>query len=682
MRFILIILIIFSCPCVQGQAEDSTRFPSHEVISVIRKKPFFTASAEQTISREHLEQQYPYSPLSAVNTVPGVRMEERSPGSYRLSIRGSLLRSPFGVRNVKIYLGPFPFTDAGGNTYLNSLDISFINSITILKGPQSGTYGANTGGVVLIDPVPPDTDSTKLIVSAGGGSFNLFQESIFAKQRFKKSTLSISQAYLRSNGYRVHSGMNRLYTQASYKWDYHPRASFQSLALYSDLYYQTPGGLAKAQHDADPRQARPATPVLPGAAQQNASVYNRTVFAGISHAYKIRPRVYHVVSVFASGTRFENPFITNYEQRLENNYGVRTSLDYAKKNNNLTHQFNLGAELQQGSFSIDNHGNRLGKRDTLQAADKLRARQGFIFLNFVQSGYRHQFTGSLSYNFFGYTYRNVYPFPAPSRKKTFSPKLMPNLSMSYQIIRNRLSLWATTGSGYSTPTIAEVRASDNVVNSSLQAETGNNMEVGIKYSGRDSRLACEISAFYFILDEAIVRRTDSSGNEYFINAGGTLQKGLEAQVSIHIIKEKTRGIIRSADVHSYITHYNFTFREYSINGADFSGNPLTGVPAVTALASTDIGFAGNFNLFIQYYRAADIPLNDANTVKAGAYDLVQLKAQWKHVFQKKELIVFAGIDNLLDRTYSLGNDLNAAGARYYNAAAPRNYYAGVKFRLY
>src|SRR5688572_8687722 len=33
--------------------------------------------------------------LPVINTVPGVRMEERSPGSYRLSVRGSSLRSPF-----------------------------------------------------------------------------------------------------------------------------------------------------------------------------------------------------------------------------------------------------------------------------------------------------------------------------------------------------------------------------------------------------------------------------------------------------------------------------------------------------------------------------------------------------------------------------------------------------------
>src|SRR6185437_2701172 len=51
--------------------------------------------------------------VAAFNSIPGVRMEERSPGSYRLSFRGSTLRSPFGVRNVKVYLDGIPFTDPG-----------------------------------------------------------------------------------------------------------------------------------------------------------------------------------------------------------------------------------------------------------------------------------------------------------------------------------------------------------------------------------------------------------------------------------------------------------------------------------------------------------------------------------------------------------------------------------------
>ena len=41
---------------------------------------------------------------------------------------------------------------------------------------------------------------------------------------------------------------------------------------------------------------------------------------------------------------------------------------------------------------------------------------------------------------------------------------------------------------------------------------------------------------------------------------------------------------------------------------------------------------------------------------------------------------YAGIDNLLNETYSLGNDINAAANRFYNAAPNRNYYVGLSFQ--
>src|SRR5678815_2431106 len=73
------------------------------------------------IDRQTLNLYNSTSIVSAVNTMPGVRMEERSPGSYRFNIRGSSLRSPFGVRNVKVYYNDIPITDPGGQTYLNEL---------------------------------------------------------------------------------------------------------------------------------------------------------------------------------------------------------------------------------------------------------------------------------------------------------------------------------------------------------------------------------------------------------------------------------------------------------------------------------------------------------------------------------------------------------------------------------
>jgi iron complex outermembrane receptor protein len=60
---------------------------------------------------------------SSLLWVPGVQMDERGHGgSTRLSIRGSLLRAPYGVLGVKVYWGPFPLHLADGSTPLELLD--------------------------------------------------------------------------------------------------------------------------------------------------------------------------------------------------------------------------------------------------------------------------------------------------------------------------------------------------------------------------------------------------------------------------------------------------------------------------------------------------------------------------------------------------------------------------------
>ena len=40
--------------------------------------------------------------------------------------------------------------------------------------------------------------------------------------------------------------------------------------------------------------------------------------------------------------------------------------------------------------------------------------------------------------------------------------------------------------------------------------------------------------------------------------------------------------------------------------------------------------------------------------------------------------MYGGVENATDRRYSLGNDLNAFGGRYFQPAPGRNYYAGTQ----
>lgn len=637
-------------------------------------------TSESNISRDQLNQQASYSLLPAINNVPGVRMEERSPGSYRLSMRGSLLRSPFGIRNVKIYLGDFSFTDAGGNTYLNSLDIGNIGSVRLLKGPESSIFGANTGGVILINPILKTSDSLRIAASISGGSYGLLYENVAFQKTSKNISYYFTQGFQHAAGYRENSAIRKLYLQTGANWEYSKKTELKLLLLYSNLHYETPGGLTLEQYNSNPRQARPPTLFMPGATEQKAGVYNQTVFGGISHDIYITPNIKNTTSIFGSVTHFENPFITNYEVRDEFSIGGRTFFDFTlRKSNKFTAKWNLGTEWQQTSSDIRNYGNQQGVKDTMQANDKIKAQQGFVFIKFLAD--IHQKTlleASASYNFFNYRYMNVFPYgEIQFNQKHFTPQFMPRIAVSYKLTKHA-SFRASASTGYSAPTIAEVRSSNNLVNTNLEAETGQNLEAGLRLRDSKDYVWIDVSAYYYKITNAIVRRVDVNGNEFFINAGGTSQPGIEAQLSAWLIKPRKTGFIRSLQVRGNVTYNHFTFSDYQVDSADYSGNKLTGVPDFTSAESIAISFAPSVNLYVQYYYSDGIPLNDANTVYAKDYHLLQMKMEWKKILKPCMLGFFGGIDNILNQKYSLGNDLNAMGGRYYNAAPTRNFYIGVK----
>ena len=97
-----------------SKVQDSAALISEVQIDAYRKptKLLTATKSVSVVSPNFLSQNAPERLLESVNLLPGSKMEERSPGSYRFSIRGSTLRSPFGVRNVKVYLDDFSLTDA------------------------------------------------------------------------------------------------------------------------------------------------------------------------------------------------------------------------------------------------------------------------------------------------------------------------------------------------------------------------------------------------------------------------------------------------------------------------------------------------------------------------------------------------------------------------------------------
>lgn len=636
--------------------------------------------AVSVLGSNQLQNQPNSSLVSSMNTAPGVRMEERSPGSYRLSLRGSLLRSPFGVRNIKIYIDDFPLTDASGNTYLNSLDVAAVGSIEIYKGPEASIFGANTGGVVLLNP--PLKKTNEVEVSLTAGSYGLLHQTANLQQLYKNYNFSITQGYQQSDGYRENSALKRKYIQTAHQWNYNAKGILKSFLFYSDLGYETPGGLTAAQLAANPKSARPATPTLPSAVQQQAAIYNKTFFGGLSHSYSFNQHFKHVIALFTSFTDFKNPFITNYEKRKESTIGLRTFVEYAAVKHNINYTIQAGVESAQTKNDIKNYGNDKGVATTLMASDDLTAHQDFGFLRFNFDIHQRLLIelGS-SLNFFNYNYQSYFPLAIAEKKRSFKTRLMPKFAASY-LINPNFTVRGSLSKGYSPPTLAEVRSSDNIINNSLQAEAGWNYEGGVRYQSNNKRFYADGSLFYFHLQNAIVRRLNENAVEYFINAGGTKQLGTEIQLSGWLLQTNANRFLNGIQLRSSYTYSHFRFEDFKNATQDYSGNKLTGVPNTTLINSVEFTFKKGFYLFAQHNYTAAIPLNDANTVFAKKYHLADVKAGLRNLqLGKTVLNISTGINNVFNQRYSLGNDLNAANNRYFNTAAGINYYTSLAVKL-
>jgi len=679
----LLLFLVAGLPLTRLAAQDTdTTRRLHEIVveAYLRKQTLLQVpTSTSVITSKQFQLQPGATLLPAMNTVPGVRMEERSPGSYRLSVRGSLLRSPFGIRNVKIYMDEMPLTDAGGNTYLNLADPGSIQSAEILKGPDGSLFGANSGGVILLHPVGLGADSMHVRAAVQGGAYGLFHEKAGWQQQFGNYQVSLYQGYQRADGYRSNSASKRYYLQTAQQWQYNEKNKLKLLAFYSDLSYRTPGGLTEAQALNNPRAARPATPTLPGAVDQKAAIYNRTLQAGLVHEANLSNSWQHVITVFGANTHFENPFITNYEARDENTAGARTYISLHDKRitgTDLLVNWNTGLEWQVTNSDIVNYGNRGGKRDTVQAADKLRAQQHFYFTSLsVRLHEKWIWEAAVSLNYFRYNFNEG--AKGDSTRK-FNAQLMPRFSLSY-LITQALAARVTVSRGYSTPAIAEVRASDNIINTALQAENGWNHEVGLRMSGNRNRFWIDASVYYYRLQNAIVRNLHDDGTEFFTNAGGTHQTGVEAQGMLWILAPRQQGVLRGLQWQSSYTYSHFRFSDYKSAGQDFSGNQLTGVPKQVAVNSLLVQLPAGIYVFGQHNFTDRLPLDDANTAFARSYNLVQCKAGWQIPHAGKcRISVYVGADNLLNQYYSLGNDLNAVGKRYYNPAPGRNYFGGAE----
>jgi iron complex outermembrane recepter protein len=679
-RLILFFSLIFSSTFTAiSQESDTTKDVLQEVIIKAfenNRKLKDVPAAVNYVGRSTLERYGSASIVQAVNSTPGIRMEERSPGSYRINIRGSSLRSPFGVRNVKVYFNDIPITDPGGHTYLNQLGYYNFNSLEIIKGPGSSLYGAGTGGVMLIESLNKN-EQPGIFGEYAAGSYGL--QNIYGSitTGSEKLTSRAGVQHQESRGYRSHSALKRDVYSWTGLFNVGEKKELKTTFLYGNLFYETPGALTRAEYDANPKASRPGNAFFPSAETAQASITQKQFIAGVSYAQPILSKVQNTSTLYGMFTELRNPTIQNYGRSTEPHVGGRTFFKYTEALGQAALNIDIGGELQAGFTSVNIHKNVNGNADSLRTFDEIYNRQSLVFAQASIDNKNWTLTAGASLNFLRVKFERFAPASLGKQTKVFNNQVAPRLALLRKI--NKVNVYTSIARGFSPPTTAELLPTGGAINLDLNAERGINYDIGLKGTLLKD-LYFDVNAFIFGLDNTIVQRRTAGGGDFFVNAGKTNQHGIETYISYPLL-QPSRFIDRSTLWLSHTWH-DFHYKDFKQLTNNYSGNQLPGV--APHIISTGWDFVAKKGLLatVSYYYSDKIPLNDAGSEYADAYHLVSLKAGYqKWLKEKWRVKLFGGVDNLFNQKYSLGNDINGFNGRYYNAAAGRNYYVALVLQL-
>lgn len=623
--------------------------------------------------------------LAGFNTIPGARFEERSPGSYRVSIRGSALRAPFGVRNVKVYWNGLPLTEPGGDTYLNFLDPLNVGSLTVFKGPAGSLYGSGTGGALLLASESQEESANydQLGVQAGSfGSGRLEWE--HRREKTSGDFYRARFAHQRTDGYRRHSQLARTTGELALHRKGNRGGGSSYHVLATDLHYEIPGGLNPEQFADNPQQARP------GSEDSRAAInYRNLLVGGRFYGPLLKGAVKHESGIYASANRFDHPF--NIDHKRERNLGVggRSVLSHERSISGLGDlRVDAGLEFQIADKAARNYAPNAGEPGELNFIDDIVSYQSLVFAQAsLEKDNGWLFTAGLSLEKLDYLVDRSFNAEGAREniESDFARVAAPRLSVAkkWGDGRRTYSVFAAYGLAYSPPTLSEFRTNEGSVNVDLRPERGHNYEVGLRRRSLGG-FNLDLNVYYQRRSESIATFQDEREVQLFRNAGGSDQYGVEAAIERELLSplSSANRFFNSLHFRLAYTLMEGEYRDYQVGDRDFSGNDIPGLtPRVLDFQLTLRTRPGTY-LNLGLHRSATTTLNDDNDVEGPAYTLLRLRLGHRFLVNDWPAEIYLGGNNLMDERYSLGYDLNPRfGRRYFQPAPGVNFYLGARLQI-
>ncbi|MGN6821105.1 MAG: TonB-dependent receptor [Sphingomonas sp.] len=161
------------------------------------------------VSGDLLEKQQATSFQDYLNLVPGLQVNQSTPGESRLILRG--LNTGGVASTVAVYVDETPFGSstalANGGVLAGDFDTFDVARVEVLRGPQGTLYGANSlGGLLKFVTNAPDTTKTEMRVRGGvedtkGGDLSYYGNSMINVPLGDTIAFRASGFYKKSGGW-------------------------------------------------------------------------------------------------------------------------------------------------------------------------------------------------------------------------------------------------------------------------------------------------------------------------------------------------------------------------------------------------------------------------------------------------------------------------------------------------
>ncbi|WP_407480659.1 TonB-dependent receptor family protein [Acinetobacter baumannii] len=619
-----------------------------------------------------------------------IRNRENYAQDLQLSMRGFGARSTFGVRGIHLYVDGIPATMPDGQGQTSNIDLSSLDHVEVLTGPFSSLYGNSSGGTILTSTKEGQgKDSIEL--SYSGGSHDKSRAGLVLQGGAKganEPSYIISSSYFDTDGYREHSGAEKVLNNAKLSWNLDDGSKINWVTNYVKIHADDPQGLTHDQWNANPKQQ------VPFLKQFNVRKDIEQTQTGVTWSKPINDKNELYAMAYLG-----NRQVTQYQ-----------SIPKSTQDASINHAGGV-IDFERNYYGADFRwtGKELLPNTTLSVGVALDAmdedRKGFENFNLVNGQPSYGVKGNLrrdedntlwnidpylqaSWQFLptwrldtGVRYSNVhyksednYLSNGDDSGKTDYDKVLPSVALSWQILPE-LMAYVSYAKGFETPTFTEMAYrpdGQSGFNFDLTASTSDTYETGLKSQNQLGDFT--LAVFQTKTKDDIVSAGNSNGRSTFRNADKTLREGVEFAWN----KKLWRDLIATASYSYLEATFDADIPALGNIAQISSGNAIPGIAKNQAYAS--LAWQPSHGLYggvdVQYMDK--VYVNDTNSDAAPSYSVTSANVGYAWVMGDWKVNSFARVDNLFDKKYVGSVIVNDGNSRYFEPADGRNWSAGLR----